>query len=165
MPPLSDEEIEEFLHSTDQEPWGRCIAELATLTPGGKPYLNPVWYEWEDGNVYIIGKPKAQYVDNIKNNEYVFVVIDKQSPPYKRVNIRGQAEVVSEEWTDRWEQMAREMTDAYLGEEGLEYHEERLEYGISAIEVTIGSMNTWKVTDFPPDRTFEEEASWREADE
>jgi nitroimidazol reductase NimA-like FMN-containing flavoprotein (pyridoxamine 5'-phosphate oxidase superfamily) len=162
MPALTDKEIDDFLHSTDQEPWGRAIAELGTMTPDRRPYVNPVWYEWEDENIYILGKPKAQYVNNIKENEYVFVVVDKQSPPYVRVNIRGTAEVISEEWTDRWEQMTKEATVAYMGEEALEYYEERLEYPISVIEVTPGTINSWKVTDFPPDRTFREEATWRE---
>lgn len=162
MPALTDDEIEDFLNSTDQEPWGRAIAELGTITPDGKPYVNPVWYEWEDEKLYILGKPKAQYVKNIKENEYVFVVVDKQSPPYIRVNIRGRAEVVSEEWTDRWEEMTKTATVAYMGEEALEYYEERLEYPISAIEVTPGTINSWKVTEFPPDRTFRKEATWRE---
>lgn len=162
MPALTDDEIDEFLSSTDQEPWGRAIAEIGTVTPDGKPYVNPVWYEWEDEKIYVLGKPKAQYVKNIKENEYVFVVVDKQSPPYVRVNIRGTAEVVSEEWTDRWKQMTKEATVAYMGEEALKYYEERLEYPISAIEVTPGTINSWEVTDFPPDRTFREEATWRE---
>lgn len=162
MPPLTDEGIEEFLNSTEQEPWGRCICELATLTPDGKPYVNPVWYEWDDGKLYVLGKPKAQYVKNVKENEFVFAVVDKQSPPYVRVNIRGTAEVISEEWTDRWKEITKKTTVAYLGEEGLQYFEDRLEYPISVVEVTPGSMNSWQVTDFPPDRTFEEEAQWEE---
>lgn len=162
MPPLSDEEIEEFLNSTDQEPWGRATCELGTITPSGKPYVNPLWYEWEDGNLYLLGKPKAQYITNIKENEYVFVVVDKQSPPYVRVNIRGTAEVISEEWTERWKEMTRKTTVAYLGEDALQYFEDRLEYPISVVEVTPGSINSWRVTGFPPDRTFEAEAVWRE---
>ncbi|MFB6131641.1 MAG: pyridoxamine 5'-phosphate oxidase family protein [Salinigranum sp.] len=162
MPPLSDDELDAFLNDTEQEPWGRAVCELGTLTPDGKPYVNPVWYEWEDGKVYILGKPKAQYITNIKQNGDVFVVIDKQSPPYARVNIRGTAEVISEEWTDRWEKMTKDATVAYLGEEGLQYYEERLEYPISVVEVTPESINSWKVTDFPPDRTFESEATWRD---
>jgi PPOX class probable F420-dependent enzyme len=165
MPPLSDEEREDFLTATDQEPWGRCTAEIATLTPDGKPYVNPVWYEWEDDRVYILGKPKAQYVKNIRENPEVFVVIDKQSPPYVRVNIQGTATIIDEEWNDRWEAMARTMTDAYLGEQGLEYHEERLQFPVSVIEVTPEAMNTWKVTDFPPDRTFSKTAVWHSQDE
>lgn len=160
MPPFTDEELEAFLNDTDQEPWGRAISELATLTPEGQPYVNPVWYEYEDGKIYVIGKPKAQYVTNVKENPEVFIVIDKQSPPYARVNVQGSAEIVAEEWSDRWEDMAKRMTEYYLGEEGLEYHEERLEYGIAVVEITPEKMNSWKVTDFPPDRTFEESATW-----
>lgn len=165
MPPLSDDELEAFLNDTDQEPWGRCTTELGTLTPDGRPYVNPVWYEWEDGKVYILGKPKAQYVKNIKENGDVFVVIDKQSPPYVRVNIQGTAEVIDEEWSDRWEAMAKKMTEVYLGAEALEYHDERLQYPVSVVEVTPDSMNSWKVTDFPPDRTFDKEAKWHDAEE
>jgi len=165
MPPMTDEEIDEFLKDTEQEPWGRCIAELATLTPDGKPYVNPVWYEWEDEKIYHLGKPKAQYVKNIKENSDVYVSIDKQSPPYARVNVVGTAEIVSEEWTDRWEEMTKNATKYYMGEEALEYHEERLQYPISVVEVTPEKMNSWKVTDFPPDRTFRAEAKWHDEDD
>jgi nitroimidazol reductase NimA-like FMN-containing flavoprotein (pyridoxamine 5'-phosphate oxidase superfamily) len=155
MPPLSEQETKDFLASA----W---IGKLGTLLDGW-PYINPIWYEWDGQHFWIIGKPFAQFVQNIKQDDRVFLVVDKPEFPYVRVNVQARAEVVSEEWSERWVEMTRAMTVRYVGEQGLAYLEERLKYPLSVIRVTPLKMNTWKVTDFPPDRTFTAEATWHQA--
>jgi hypothetical protein len=157
MPPLSKQEMSEFL----AEGW---VAKLGTLFDGW-PYINPVWYEWDGEHFWLIGKPRAQFVKNIKQDGRAFLLVDKAEFPYVRVNVQGGAEVVSEEWTDEWVQMTRRMTVRYVGEQGLQYLDARLKYDLSVIRFTPTRLNTWKVTDFPPDRTFTSEARWHEVGE
>jgi nitroimidazol reductase NimA-like FMN-containing flavoprotein (pyridoxamine 5'-phosphate oxidase superfamily) len=154
MPPLTDREMQEFLDRG-------LVAKLGTLLDGW-PYVSPVWYEWDGEYFWIIGKPLAQFVKNVKQNDRVFLVIDKAEFPYVRVNVQGLAQVVSEEWSDRWVETTRRMTLRYVGEQGLRYLDARLKYALSVVRITPTRMNTWKVTDFPPDRTFTAEAKWRE---
>ena len=92
-----------------------------------------------------------------------FLAVDKPEFPYVRVNVRGRAEVVSEEWSERWVEMTRAMTVRYVGEQGLQYLEARLKYPLSVIRLSPLELNSWKVTDFPPDRTFTAEAKWHQA--
>src|SRR5215212_4650347 len=153
MPPLNEQETNEFL----ARGW---IGKLGTLLDGW-PYVSPIWYEWDGQHFWIIAKPLAQFVQNVRQDGRVFLVIDKPEFPYVRVNVQGRAEVVSEEWDDRWVEMTRSMTIRYVGEKGLQYREARLKYPLSVMRVAPIRMNTWKVAVFPPDRTFTAQARWR----
>ena len=154
MPPLNPAESNAFL--TD----GGRIAKLGTLRDGW-PYVNPVWYEWDGHAFWIIGKPLAQFVKNIKHDDRAFLVVDKDDFPYVRVSVEARGQIVSEEWRDEWVEMTKRMTLRYVG--NLDYLEARLKYPLSVISLTPVRMNTWRVTSFPPDRTFTTEARWNPA--
>jgi PPOX class probable F420-dependent enzyme len=154
MTALTQSEMEAFL----EKGW---VAKLGTLLEDGSPYVNPVWYEWDGTYFWLLAKPLARFVENIKRDERIFLVVDKAEFPYVRVNVQGRAEVITEAWADEWVEMTRRMTVRYVGEQGLQYLEARLKYDLSVIRITPKKINTWKVTDFPPDRTFTTEAKWR----
>jgi hypothetical protein len=153
MAALSQPELDEFLRE------GARIAKLGTLRDGW-PYVNPVWYEWDGQAFWIIGKPLAQFVKNLKADERAFLVVDKTEFPYVRVNVEATGNVVSEEWGDEWVEMTKRMTLRYIG--NLDYLEARLKYPLSVISLTPVRMNTWNPTTFPPDRTFTSEARWHQ---
>jgi len=154
VPPLTPDESNTFLTE------GGRIAKLGTLRDGW-PYVTPVWYEWDGQVFWIIGKPLAQFVKNIKADDRAFVVVDKNDFPYVRVNVEGHARVVSEDWRDEWKAMGKRMTLRYVG--NLDYLEAREKFPLSVITLTPVRMNTWRVTSFPPDRTFTTEARWNPA--
>src|ERR1051326_2018682 len=154
MPPLSATEEHEFLVGDAR------IGKLGTLRDGW-PYVNPIWYEWDGERFWIIGKPLAQFVKNIKADARAFLVIDKDDYPYVRVNVEGRARVVSEDWTDEWVEMTRRMTLRYIG--NLDYLEARRRFPLSVIALTPVRVNSWRVTSFPPDRTFKTDARWNPA--
>ena len=54
---------------------GGRIAKLGTLREGW-PYVSPVWYEWDGAAFWIIGKPRAHFVTNVKLDDRAFLVID-----------------------------------------------------------------------------------------
>ena len=155
MPALDQVEMNAFL----EKGW---VAKLGTLLDDGSPYVTPVWYEWDGTSFWVIGKPLARFVSNIKRDKRVYLLIDKAEFPYVRVNVQGVAEVVSETWSEQWVEMTRRMTVRYVGEQGLQYLEARLKYELSVIKTTPKRLNTWKVTDFPLDRTFTTQAKWQE---
>jgi nitroimidazol reductase NimA-like FMN-containing flavoprotein (pyridoxamine 5'-phosphate oxidase superfamily) len=154
MPPLTSNEEQDFLVGAAR------IGKLGTLRDGW-PYVNPIWYEWDGQSFWIIGKPLAQFVKNIRADDPTFLVDDKDDFPYVRVNVEGRARVVSEEWTDEWVEMTRRMTLRYVG--NLDYLEARLKFPLSVIQLTPVRMNSWRVTSFPPDRTFTQQARWNSA--
>jgi len=152
--PLNHDEIHSFLSE------GGRIAKLGTLRDGW-PYVSPVWYEWDGRAYWIIGKPHAQFVKNVKADERAFLVVDKTDFPYIRVNVEGRAVVVSETWSDEWVDLTRRMILRYLGD--LEYLEPRLKYPLSVISLTPLRTSSWRPTSFPPDRTFTTDARWNPA--
>jgi Pyridoxamine 5'-phosphate oxidase len=154
VPPLSPAEIDSFLTE------GGRIGKLGTLRDSW-PYVNPIWYEWDGDVFWIIGKPHAQFVKNIKQDERAFLVVDKADFPYVRVNVEGRAAIVSEAWSDKWVDMTRRMTLRYVG--NLDYLEARLKYPLSVISLRPLRTNSWRVTSFPPDRTFTTDARWNPA--
>jgi nitroimidazol reductase NimA-like FMN-containing flavoprotein (pyridoxamine 5'-phosphate oxidase superfamily) len=154
MPALTPDETQDFLAN------GGRIAKLGTLRDGW-PYVNPVWYEWDGAAFWVIGKPLAQFVTNIKRDDRAFLVVDKDDFPYVRVNVEARAQVVSEDWRDEWVEMTKRMTLRYVG--NLDYLEARLEFPPSVISLTPVRMNSWRVTSFPPDRTFTSAARWNSA--
>ena len=57
--------------------------------------------------------------------------------------------------------MTKRMTLRYVG--NLDYLEARLKFPLSVISLRPVRTNTWRVTSFPPDRTFTTEARWNSA--
>jgi len=154
MPPLNSAEEHDFLVGPAR------IGKLGTLRDGW-PYVTPIWYEWDGATFWVIGKPLAQFVKNIKSDDRAFLVVDKEDFPYVRVNVEARARIVAENWTDAWVDMTRRMTLRYVG--NLDYLEARLKFPLSVIQLTPVRMNSWRVTSFPPDRTFTTEARWNPA--
>ena len=62
MPKLSIGEMEEFLTT------GSKILKLGTVTAGGYPYVNPLWYSYEKDVFLVAGRSKAVWVSHIKKN-------------------------------------------------------------------------------------------------
>ncbi|HYY87885.1 MAG TPA: pyridoxamine 5'-phosphate oxidase family protein [Chloroflexota bacterium] len=154
MAALTRAEVNDFLTGPPY------IGKLGTLRDGW-PYVNPIWYEWDGSLFWIIAKPLAQFVTNLKQDDRAFLVVDKEEFPYVRLNVEGRGRVVSEAWSDQWVEMTKRMTLRYVG--NLDYLEARLKYPLSVIRLTPERMNSWRVTTFPPDRTFTAEARWHAA--
>jgi nitroimidazol reductase NimA-like FMN-containing flavoprotein (pyridoxamine 5'-phosphate oxidase superfamily) len=111
---LSKPRLDEFLQGSS------IIATLATLDRRQRPYLVPVWYEWDGSAIWIISKPRAEYVKNLKRNAHGAVSIATSRLPYVRVFIQGRAQLIE---TDKdWLSMGFRMAERYLGKkEGRAY--------------------------------------------
>lgn len=114
MATLDKPRLDEFLQGSS------IIAILATLDRRQHPYLIPVWYEWDGSAIWIISKPRAEYVKNLKRNAYAAVSIATSTLPYVRVLIQGRAQLIE---TDQdWLPMGFRMAERYLGKkEGRAY--------------------------------------------
>ena len=65
---LSDEEIDDVM--TDQ--WN---LRIATIGPGTKINLTPMWFGWVQGKIYI--SARGQKVVNLRRNPHCTVLVDK----------------------------------------------------------------------------------------
>ncbi|SVA79154.1 uncharacterized protein METZ01_LOCUS132008 [marine metagenome] len=89
------------------------VAILATVDNKNRPHGMPIWYIYEDGKFVMTAGKNAQKVRNIQRTCNATLVLDRRTPPYHAVMIRGRAEIgptPDPEWLLR-------LAIRYLGEE------------------------------------------------
>jgi general stress protein 26 len=55
---------------------------IATVRPGGRPHLVPVWFVVEDGRWYICTSPASVKARNLQSNPRVALALEDGSDPY-----------------------------------------------------------------------------------
>jgi PPOX class probable F420-dependent enzyme len=101
---------EEELASFWREP---NLARLATLRRDGTPHLVPLWYLHDGHALVMITGPGAAKVRNIRRDPRVTVCIDRATPPYAGVVVRGRAALEEVAYQD----LAVPLAVRYLGQE------------------------------------------------
>ncbi len=103
---MTEEEIKEFLSQS-------ILARIATVGRDGKPYLAPVWFMYEEGDLVISTGRDSVKIRNIRANPNVAVSIDTTEGGFKSkgVILRGRAELVEGGDTDT----AKKVYMKYLG--------------------------------------------------
>lgn len=136
MATLEKEQLDEFLKDSN------LIGTLATLDRDGRPYQVPVWYEWDGTYLWIVSKPRAEYVENLRRNPNLSVCIARGQLPYVRVSIQGEGTLIE---TGRdWIPMGRRMATRYLGsEEGNAYIDKTQNWKRIYIRVTPVRIISW----------------------
>lgn len=118
------------------------IATLATLDRVGKPYLVPVWYEWDGTYLWIVSKPKAEYIENLRRNPQAAVSIATSRLPYMRVYMQGSVRLIKT--TKDWIPMGRRMAARYLGStEGRSYIEKTKDWTRIYIRLKPARVVSW----------------------
>ena len=113
---------------------------LSTLTTDGSPYVNPVWYHYEHGAFLLAGRRKARWVANIRRDGRVSACIDTCDPPYTRVLVEGDAEVVDDAWLGDWQPWSIR----YLGPtEGRRYYDETKHMPRALVRIAPRTITSW----------------------
>ena len=117
MAAMSDEERAVFL----AEP---VICRLGCLDDDGYPYVVPTWYEYADGGFYLVPRARSDWARYLERDGRVSLCIDASNLPYRRVIVKGRAEVIERPNVGgRWVEFGTRMARHYRGEEGLAYME------------------------------------------
>ena len=135
---MSPEEVSEFLA-------GPMVARLATVDQQGRPYIAPVWQEWDGEAMWIIPRERSAFVQHLKSNPNVAVSCALDSDTYTRLLIRGKAAIVEGPglMAGEWLKIAERMATRYLGEHGPEYLVPSLVRPRYLVKITPESMITW----------------------
>ena len=98
---LDDEQIREIMTET----WN---CRIATIGPGTRINLTPMWFGWAGGRIYIYGR--GQKVVNLRRNPECSIIVDRNEkfPELQAVMLQGKAVVLEDE--------AAEAADPYLQE-------------------------------------------------
>ena len=141
MPKLSKTGMEKFLTT------GAKILKLGTITEDAYPYVNPLWYSYENDVFLVAGRSKALWVRHIKGNTKTSLCIDTYVAPYTRVVAETDAEILDAEWTGDWEHWAHR----YLGEEeGHQYYEDTKQMPRVLVQLTPRKLTTWAGSGWHP---------------
>lgn len=132
------EEVERFLA-------GPVVARIATIDEEGLPYITPVWQEWDGQAMWIVPRKKSAWVQHIKVNPNVAVSCAEDAGTYKRVLMRGKAEIISgpEPMAGKCLEVANRMAVRYLGEHGPEYLVPTYDRPRYLIKIVPQNMVTW----------------------
>ncbi len=115
---MTTAERDEFL----QKPGVLC--RIATVTKEGKPHVTPVWFIYEEGQIWITPREAASWLANLSWEPKVALTIDEDVAPYRKVTVEGWAETAfdpgqDDQWRDRYRRIAiryvpPEAADRYL---------------------------------------------------
>lgn len=76
---------------TEQKIW------LATVRPGGRPHLVPLWFVWAGGCIYLCVTGSSVKVRNITANPAVSLALENGSAP---VVVEGEASLLARPWPE-----------------------------------------------------------------
>jgi hypothetical protein len=116
--PLSSQELDEFLA-------GKWLIKIAVTKEDGWPYVVPVWYHWEGGCFWAVGRKRSEWVHDLKREPRCAICIEeKEIPPEggnRKVLAQCTAEIVEGPVVaegSRWVEVANKMATRYVGPDG-----------------------------------------------
>lgn len=96
---LTPDELAAFL----SEP---VVGTLATYRRDGSVLLSPVWQEWTGTAFHVLLGRADMKVRHIRNDPRVGLVVYEHSPPYRGVEVAGEATLVEGAYSEVLERMA-----------------------------------------------------------
>jgi PPOX class probable F420-dependent enzyme len=129
------------------------VCRLAVLDEAGWPYVVPVWFEWdpEEGIFWIVPRKRSAWAAYMTRDPRVALTIDTSDAPYRKVVVQGTAEVVeTPNVGGRWVEIARRMTERYLGHVGPDYLDSTRDEPRWLFKVRPIRLVTWQGGDWHP---------------
>lgn len=147
---MTDAELQEFLSTT------KAFLKIATNGADGFPLVNPVWFEWREGELVIVTKENTGLVGNLRRDPRACLLIDNPGLPYMRVTAKASADFRDYDWHE----VGRAMVLRYLGPNGFAYYDATTHIPRVVIHFRPTMMTTWNGGGV--DRTFFEPTRWHE---
>lgn len=139
---MGREEMEAFLAEG-------TVGRLGCLDDEGWPYVVPLWYHHADGGFYVIPRERSAWARHLQRDGRVSLAIDEPAAPYRKVVVKGRAELLEEPNVGgRWVAIAEAMSYRYLGEHGPDYLEPTLNEPRWLFFVRPVTLTTWQGVDW-----------------
>ena len=120
----------------------RLLAVLATYRRDGTVLLSPVWHQWRDGGFDVVTGSQDVKAAQLRRDPRASIVVCEQSPPYRGVEVRCQAQLVTAAVGDA----ARRIASRYLGAEAGAAYADRSADDL-LIRLAPGDLRAWDFTD------------------
>jgi PPOX class probable F420-dependent enzyme len=143
MPVLSPSERDAFLAERG------VLMRVATVDSSGAPHVTAIWFLYEDGRIWFTPRQHSAWLEHLRGDPRVALCIDEQPLPYRKVVVRGIAELVhdvgeDDPWRDRYRRIARR----YVDDEGAEaYIQGTLDQPRALFSVTLAraDVQSWRM--------------------
>jgi PPOX class probable F420-dependent enzyme len=73
----------------------RLLAVLATYRADGTVLMSPVWHEWRSGGFQVVTGSRDVKAVHLRRDPRASIVVCEHSPPYRGVELRGRARLVT----------------------------------------------------------------------
>lgn len=135
--PMTNDELISFLG-------GDSICRVSCIDYQGWPHTVPVWYQYQDGGFYLVGREKSKWSIFLSSNPNAYICIDTL-PDVQKVLVKGTAKIIeSPNVGGKWVQIARNMATRYLGPDGPKYLEPTLNDPRWLIFINPIEIKTWQ---------------------
>ena len=118
------------------------LAVLATYRRDGTVLLSPVWHEWRENGFGVVTRSRDVKAMHLRRDPRASIVVCEHSPPYRGVELRGNARLVTTEVDDATVRIA----SRYLGPEAGAAYAERAEDDL-VVRLEPGDLRAWDFTD------------------
>jgi PPOX class probable F420-dependent enzyme len=120
------------------------VAVLATYRMDGSVLLSPVWHQWRDGGFDVAVGSNDVKLKHVRRDPRASIVVYEHEPPYRGLEVRGEARLVPGGGLDALSSMAVR----YLGPEGGPAYVE----SVSAADTVLvrlepGTLRGWDFAD------------------
>jgi PPOX class probable F420-dependent enzyme len=120
------------------------VAVLATYRMDGGVLLSPVWHQWRDGGFDVAVYSTDIKVKHLRRDPRASIVVYEHEPPYRGIEVRGEARLVPEGGLDALTSMALR----YLGQEaGRAYVELASAADTVLVRLEPGHVRGWDFAD------------------
>jgi hypothetical protein len=141
--PLTPDELDEFLARP-------LLLKLACVRPDGWPYVIPLWFAWEAHKLYVVGRERAIWIEYIKREPRVGVLIDEETRRQRRVQMTASAALVEGpvprgQGSPNWRQLDVLLVSKYMADEqGEAYRQSTADRPRYLVEITPRQITTWR---------------------
>jgi len=141
--PLRGAELDEFLAQP-------LLLKLGCIRPDGWPYVVPLWFAWSDQKLYVVGRERAIWVEYLRREPRVGVLVDEEARRHRRVQMTAMAKIVEgpvlrRDGSQRWQELDRMLVAKYMADaEGRTYAESTAERARVLIEITPVQTTSWR---------------------
>jgi nitroimidazol reductase NimA-like FMN-containing flavoprotein (pyridoxamine 5'-phosphate oxidase superfamily) len=141
--PLSAAELDEFMTQP-------LLLKLACLRPDGWPYVIPLWFAWHEQKLYVVARERAVWIEYIRLEPRVGVLIDEEARRHRRVQMTATAIAIEgparrAQRSERWRQLGLLLSARYMADvEGRAYAELTAERPRVLVEITPHQVTSWR---------------------
>ena len=120
------------------------VAVLATYRRDGRVLLSPVWHRWRDGGFDVVVFPNDIKLQHLRRDPRASIVVYEHEPPYRGLEIRGEARLLQEDAAEALGAMALR----YLGpEDGPAYAATAADGDTVLVRIEPAQSRGWAVGD------------------